>query len=303
MRQFILSGNVATLTSGAVTSKTDSDAGKVGVGYYPNGVATFDTGQNIKDKGFLALIRTADKGGPVILPIHTNHFSYVKAEYIATTNKQVAVAIPNPGDTDTDFTIIFVKKGVKFNERNKWTYNVHLTNETTGAQVATKLKSLIDANLPAEDISVSLVSATLTFSWSNDFEIIAADDLYGKSGVVVTSQAWTPGQLDAKYVADLAAKSAADAGFEYTYQDDVRYLYPDYPFNPLKAADSADGGFTVFTLRFAEPRDVKTVDTVIHQIIQVAFPTGADGITTFENACKYLAGETVESQTEETEGH
>lgn len=301
MRQFILSGNVAALTSGTVQSKEDTDVMKVGVGYYPNGVATFDTGENIKDKGFLALIRKADQGGPVILPIHTNHFSYVKAEYIASANKRIAVAIPAPGDTDMDFTIIFVKKGIKFNERNKWTYNVHITNETTGAEIATKLKTLIDANSPAVDLTVTLASATLTFSWAKDFEIIAADDLYGKPGVVTKTQDWEPGQLNAKYVADLAAKAAADAGFEYTYQDDVQYLYPDYPLNPLKVDDSADTGFTVFTLRFAEPRDVKTVDTVIHQIIQVAFPTGAAGIATFENACKYLAGETVESEsTEET---
>ena len=76
MRQFILGGNVAGLTSGTVQSKTDADAGKIGVGYFPNGVATFDTGANIKDKGFIVLMRAAKDGGPVFLPLYKNHFSY-----------------------------------------------------------------------------------------------------------------------------------------------------------------------------------------------------------------------------------
>ena len=59
-----------------------------------------------------------------------------------------------------------------------------------------------------------------------------------------------------------------------------------------KANDTADTGFTIFTLRFAEPRDVKTRDEVVNQIIQVAFPTGATGIAAFETVCKGLAGKT-----------
>lgn len=55
-------------------------------------------------------------------------------------------------------------------------------------------------------------------------------------------------------------------------------------------SDAVDKGFTIFTLSFAEPRDVKTRDEVINQIVQVAFPTGAEQITTFETVCKALAG-------------
>ena len=88
----------------------------------------------------------------------------------------------------------------------------------------------------------------------------------------------------------MAEKAAADAGFEYTYRDAYYYLYPDYPLNPLKSADAKDTGFTIFTLRFAEPRDVKTRDEVVNQIIQVAYPTDAAAITTFETVCNALAG-------------
>ena len=83
--------------------------------------------------------------------------------------------------------------------------------------------------------------------------------------------------------------AAADAGFNDTYQSDVSLLYPNFPLNPLKQADAADTGFTIFTLRFAEPRDVKTRDEVVNQIVQVAFPTGSAAITTFETVCEALA--------------
>ena len=67
----------------------------------------------------------------------------------------------------------------------------------------------------------------------------------------------------------------------------------------MKQADAEDKGFTIFTLRFAVPREVKTRDEVVHQIVQVAFPTGAAAITTFEAVCKALAGETVAADSAE----
>ena len=83
-------------------------------------------------------------------------------------------------------------------------------------------------------------------------------------------------------ITDLANKAAADAGIEYTYRDTYTELYPAYPINPLKQPDSADAGYTIFTLRFAVPREMKTRDEVVHQIVQIAFPTGATAIATVE---------------------
>ena len=79
----------------------------------------------------------------------------------------------------------------------------------------------------------------------------------------------------------MANKAAADAGFEYTY-DEFAGLYPAYPLNPLAQSDKADTGFTVYTIRFAEPRDMKTRDEVVHQIIQIAYPTGSAAIATLK---------------------
>lgn len=295
MRQFILGASAAALTSGVVHEKTDADAGKIGVGYYPGGVATFNTGANIKDKGFISLIRTAAQGGPVFLPLYKKDFSYVKSVYAAAATFSASIVIPEPSGTDIDYTIIAVLKGVKFNERNKWTANVHLSVNDTPTTIGDKIvKYFMDGTVARYGLIVSNNAGTLTFTSEKagvDWELIPADDLYGTTVTYTTHG--MPAQNDAAMVADMAAKAAADAGFEYTYKDPSQYLYANYPLNPLKAADNADNGFTVFTLRFAEPREMKTVDEVIHQIVQVAFPTGAAGIATFENACKYLAGETV----------
>lgn len=291
MRQFILGGNVAGLTSGVVHEKTDADAGKIGVGYFNEGIATFDTGANIKDKGFIVLMRKAEDGGPVFLPLYKNHFSYVKGEYEAATKFSAEVTLPALSPTALDYTIIAVKKGIKFNERNKWTAQVRVKVDDTPEKIAEKIVAYyMDGDIPRYGIKVTASGATLTFEAETegvDWAIVPADDLVGLE--VTVNSSGIPAYGDAKYVKDLADKAAADAGFEYTYRDPSTYLYPNYPLNPLKAQDAEDTGFTIFTLRFAEPREVKTVDELVHQIVQVAFPTGSAGIATFEAACKKLA--------------
>ena len=110
-----------------------------------------------------------------------------------------------------------------------------------------------------------------------DFKLMGADDLLG---VAVSETAAIAPLNDAAYIKDLAAKAASDAGYNYTYEDlDIN---PGYPLNPLAQGDKADTGFTVFTVRFAVPREVKTRDEVVHQIVQVAFPTGAAAIESVE---------------------
>jgi len=284
MRNFVLAKNVAMPTTGAVAASTAY--GAVGVAALANGILTFQNGSTITDKGSLVLVREAAKGGNVILPIYKNHFSYVKGTYVAASAFAASIVIPAPS-SDGIFTLTAVKKGVKFNERSNFAAVVPVKSGDTAAAVAQKIKDYFDKNNIG--LTVTLTTATLSFAGvaGQGWKLVPGDDLFGTTVTVTTEGLSAYG--DAAYVADLAAKAAADAGFEYTYQDDVKYLYPDYPLNPLRASDAADTGFTIFTLRFAEPREVKTVDELVHQIIQVAFPTGAAGITAFENACKYLS--------------
>lgn len=297
MKQFILGAKVAYATGTDLSKVPD---GAVGFFYNKNGVPTVTaTGKEITSEAMIVLGRSADKGGPIVLPFFKNNFSYVKGDYMAATKFSAKFTINSPKKAG-DYSIIIVRKGAKFNERNKWTVTLRLNNLNSGlddeSDMANKFSQQIN-NIAVEsgvtaaqssraDVTITAVEAGV------DYEIIGADELFGLN-VTVTTQG-IPAYGDAKYVQDLAEKAAADAGFEYTYSEDCHYLYPNYPLNPLKQSDAADAGFTIFTLRFAEPRDVKTRDEVVNQIIQVAFPTATPAIATFETVCKALAGETVD---------
>lgn len=290
MRQFILGANVAYATGTDLSKVPD---GAVGFFYNKNGVPTVTaTGKEITSEAMIVLGRSADKGGPIVLPFFKNNFSYVKGDYIAATKFSAKFNIRGVSKTG-DYSIIIVRKGAKFNERNKWTVMVNISNTPSSDYLINKLIEQINNITVASGVSANQTSSdqiTITSVEAGvDYEIIGADGLYGLE-VTVTTQG-SPAYGDAKYIQDLAEKAAADAGFEYTYSEDCHYLYPNYPLNPLKQSDAADTGFTIFTLRFAEPRDVKTRDEVVNQIIQVAFPTSAPAITTFETVCKALAGE------------
>ena len=292
MRQFILGAKVAYATGTDLSKVPD---GAVGFFYNKNGVPTVTaTGKEITSEAMIVLGRSADKGGPIVLPFFKNNFSYVKGDYAAATKFSAKFKINNPTRTG-DYSIIIVRKGAKVNERNKWTVMVHIRNISISISdyLFTSIQNQINDTTVASGVVANQTSnneLTITAVEAGvDYEIIGADELFGLD-VTVTAQG-IPAYGDAKYVQDLAEKAAADAGFEYTYSEDCHYLYPNYPLNPLKQSDAADAGFTIFTLRFAELRDVKTRDEVVNQIIQVAFPTATPAIATFETVCKALAGE------------
>lgn len=286
MRQFILGANIAYPT--ADTELNSVAAGAVGFGYIAtDGKTKVDAdGSKVKDKGYIILGRAVKDDGPVVLPFYKNRFSFVKGEYQAATaySGSVTIAAVTP---HLDYTLIVVKKGVKFNERNKWTANVHAKENDTADSIAEKLATLISEN--ASGLKAENASGVITLSCDEkgvDYEVVGADELMG---VKVTQTHATIAYGDAAYVTKLANMAAADAGFNDTYLDGATLLYPKYPLNPLAQSDKADTGFTIFTLKFAEPREVKTRDEVVNQIVQVAFPTGSAAITTFETVCEALA--------------
>ena len=291
MRQFILGKNVAYAST--VANLTLVPDGAVGVFYDKDGTLTVSTdGTDVNKEAMLVLGRKAELGGPVVLPIYKNNFSFVKGVYQAASTFEYTVTIPAP-KTVGDYTLIIAKKGVKFNERNKWTATVHVKDTSMVAEeLAIKLVKQITNNSIGSEVEVTYKGETITVKAKKagvDYALIPADLLYGVQPNKVHNG--IPAYGDAKYVKDLADKAAADAGFEYTYRDAYVDLYPNYPLNPLAQPDGEDKGYTIFTLRFAEPRQVKTRDEVVNQIVQVAFPTGASAITTFETVCKGLAGE------------
>lgn len=264
-------------------------AGQLAFSALVNGQYTVDSdGTKIKDKGYIFLGKEDAKGGDVIVPIYKNKFSFTKMVYQAAGAYTGNFTIPAPTVGD-DLTVVVVKKGVQFNERNKWTATMRVKDGQDASACAKELAEQLNNN-PASGVKAVAEAAKITITAVNkgkDYKIALGDDLFGVA--VVETPAVTP-LADANYIKDLAMKAAADAGIEYTYQDPANLIYPGYPLNPLAQPDSVDAGYTVFTLKFAEPREMKTVDQSINQIVQIALPTDAIAITKVETILKAIAG-------------
>lgn len=284
MRTFLLGSKL-----GLGTNPEQLTAGQFAFSALVDGVQTVDSdGSKIKDKGYIYLGKEDNKGGNVIVPIYKNNFSFTEMTYQAANVYTGNFTIPAPTVGD-DLTVVVVKKGVQFNERNKWTATMRVKDGQDATACAKELAAQLNNN-PASGITAKNDAGKITITAVNkgeDYKIALGDDLFG---LAVAETPATVALADAKYIKDLATKAAADAGIEYTYQDPATLIYPDYPLNPLAQPDSADVGYTVFTLKFAEPREMKTVDQTINQIVQIALPTGADAITEIKTILKTIAG-------------
>lgn len=284
MRTFLLGSN-----SDLGADITALTAGQLAFSALVNGKHTIDSdGTKIKDKGYIFLGKEDAKGGDVIVPIYKNKFSFTKMVYQAAGAYTGNFTIPAPTVGD-DLTVVVVKKGVQFNERNKWTATMRVKDGQDASACAKELAEQLNNN-PASGVKAVAEAAKITITAVNkgeDYKIALGDDLFGVA--VTETPAVTP-LADANYIKDLAMKAAADAGIEYTYQDPANLIYPCYPLNPLAQPDSVDAGYTVFTLKFAEPREMKTVDQSINQIVQIALPTGAAAIAKVETILNAIAG-------------
>ena len=280
MRQFLL-------TKGTYASGNDMSAiaeGAIGFYYNNDGVPTLDTdGTHVKKgEAMIVLGRSAANGGNVVIPFYNKNFSWNKMIHQASTKFNASITIPAITELG-EYTIIICKKGVQFNERNKWTssYNVKSLNDTPD-NVAAAIEKGIKNFAHNLGISSSVSGDTISITGLNDavdFEILGADNLFG---LTITQTHATKGYADAAWISDLADKACADAGIEYTYRPEYIYLYENYPLNPLAQQNTTDPGFIVYTIRFAEPRRTKTTDEVVNQIVQIAMPKTATAVTDIE---------------------
>lgn len=297
MKQFFLGKSAALKTSGLPTALTKGEFGLYKIDDatgLPVAISSV-SGLSNRTKFILACGRDAGTN-PYIIPLHAHHISCALLEYQAAVNKVMTFTVPEPviinGATQVgDYSLIIAKKGVGWNERNKWTgtYHVPFFKEVDENAIAEGIATALQNNI-GHGCVVTVEDNVITVTGSADtpdFELIGADLL--TSVVPEESTPFTPGQGSAKYITDLANKDAADNGIEYTYRDAYYELYPEYPLNPLAQPDSEDSGFDVLTVRFAEPRDVKTRDEVVHQLIQIAAPTGAAVLTTLQGIFEDMA--------------
>lgn len=288
MRQFVLGTSTSSVVTGAIDDFSAIQAGKFAL------VKT-ETESTGKYKGLAAgdiasagkrfqLVMGRDNESPVVIPIYNNHFSAVVMKYAAATQFSVEITVPTPAYVG-EYTVIIAKKGVQFNERNKFTSSVYVKDTTsmTDAQLALKLAAAINANSVASEVSAAVGEnndaniITITASkYGVDYEVLVADSLSESGAVVGTPTVGSPAMADEDMIKDMANKAAADAGFNDTYLDGAALLYPAYPIDRSTKVLGANG-FDVLTLRFAEPREMKTRDEVVHQIVQIAVPKSAVG--------------------------
>lgn len=283
MRNFILAANAAYPAAVPLTT-----AGQVSISYLANGAETLvkdaETAGKLKDRGMITWKNPNAELGQIVFPFYRKDLTYSVSAYAAATTFSANFTIASV-EASSDYTVIIVKNGVKFNERNKWTSTIHAGKNDTVKNIADKIAAHINANTVGSGVSAvsdgtTAGKITITAKKAGQpYTIVLADKLQGLA--VTTTAAGLPAINDAVAIKDMANKAAADAGFEYTY-DEFAGLYPDYPLNPLAQPDKADTGFIVYTIRFAEPRDMKTRDEVVHQIIQIAYPTGSAAIATLK---------------------
>lgn len=284
MRNFLIAQSFATSTIDALTK------GALGIYDLSTGVPVAGVP---KKSGLLAL---GCVDGNRVLPIYKNKVSYVQSTYVAATAFSQTVKVVSQSAVG-DYTLIIAKKGVGFNERNKWTANVHVNDAAdTAAVIATKLTKAINATSESSGVTATVSGDTITVTGKAgvDYKLILADYLTASTLGTVTKG--KEAINDAAYIKDLHAKAAADLGFN-DVQQFTELLYKGYDINPLAGVAATDYGFDVVTIKFAEPRETRTVDEDVLQIIQVAFPrtsSGANaGLATFVAKVKEFAGETT----------
>lgn len=270
MFNLILGKTVVTSAYDAADLTTD---GRVSLSAIDKTGARVRTSGTTKGAFDLILGRSAANGGPVILPLNTHALKVTRGDYVAQA-RFVATMQFSELDIVDEATLVITKKGIPFNERASWTASFPVREVMTGAQVASKIAAEVNKGTSSHGIAATFSSDTVTFTAQtigDDYTIQGADLLLGLKATVTTAPSIAYGSLE--QLKEIASKAAADAGFEYTYQDGADLLYPKYPFNPLAQADAADGGFTVVTIRCGEPRAAKTHDEVVYQTVFVVFAT------------------------------
>lgn len=230
----------------------------------------------------LVLKRAVEDGGDLVFPIHKNAFRFSKASF---TSGSLASGILDLSELSVnphqDYTVLFAKKGLLFNHRNRWTCTVRSGEEDTPAIIAKKIADYVNDNVRNLGLKAELGSGesaakiTLTATVKGQSYVCIPTDALSSIEKVHINFAWFANGNKVpdvtRYIADLVSKAAADSGFEYTYRD--ANIYPGLFGSDKVAYNDYKDGVVVYTLCFAEPRMVKTTDDVVKQIVQIVLPS------------------------------
>ena len=270
MKQLLIVSNT-TLNGGATAPKDLSSMAKGAIGFYhlDNDTAWLSTAAT---KNFAIALGGGTKTNAFIIPeVDFSSLTLQKAtnQEAATFTAKVTISSVTAGK---EYTIILVKKGVVFHERNTWTATSY-AKSTTVADVAADLVKQINASKETSGMTASNQGGVITLTAAQpgvDFEIVCADELIGVKPTNVTNG--IAAILDKTYIEDLASRCAAGKGFNYTAED-AHEMYPGYP------ETVADTTYTLYTLRFKVGRSAaKQRDEQVYQIVHIAVPSTAEAL-------------------------
>lgn len=199
-----------------------------------------------------------------IAEISTRRFSYTKTTYAAGTKFSASITIPTPVE-GKDYTLMMAKKGVVLNERNKWSATIKAKQGDTAATIATYLTNELKALGKNEAFIASLSTATITVTGTNyqDWELLAADDLFGTT--VTTTTHGLPPVCDDAYIKDLYRQCIGDEGIYGTDPSGMK-LYKERTI-------VSSTNWTLYTLQFYNPKPFKTTTGEdVRQIVHIAIP-------------------------------
>lgn len=272
MKQLLIVSNT-TLNGGAATPKDLSSMAKGAIGFYH---LDYDTAwlSTAATKNFAIALGYGTKANAFVIPeVDFSSLTLQKATSQAAATFTAKVTISSV-EVGKEYTIIIVKKGVVFHERNTWTATSYAKN-TTVANVAADLVKQINASKETSGMTASNEGGVITLTAAQpgvDFEIVCADELTGVKPTTVTNG--IAAILDKAYVEDLASRCAAGKGFNYTAED-AHELYPGYP------EAVADTTYVLYTLRFKVGRSAaKQRDEQVYQIVHIAVPSTASSLIT-----------------------
>ena len=272
MKQLLIVSNT-TLNGGASAPKDLSSMAKGAIGFYhlDDDTAWLSTAAT---KNFAIALGGGTKANAFVIPeVDFSSLTLQKATSQAAATFTAKVTISSVA-VGKEYTIMIVKKGVVFHERNTWTAT-SFAKSTTVANVATELVKQINASKETSGMTASNSGGVITLTAAQpgvDFEIVCADELAGVKPTNVTNG--IAAILDKTYVEDLASRCAAGKGFNYTAED-AHEMYPGYP------EAVADTTYTLYTLRFKVGRSAaKQRDEQVYQIVHIAVPSTAEALLT-----------------------
>lgn len=223
----------------------------------------------------------------------------VKTPYSAGNAYSCKFTVPAVSANATrnqNLTVMIVKNGTVFNERNTWhfTYVLGAGKAGTASVIADWFVAQINAAGERLGLTASNSGAVITLIGpDNDtnYTVTFIDDLVIAALTAHSSGSLASGEFidavpaigDADYVKKLYQECVEDKGIKYLAEDG-KEIYPGYP-------EAISGTFNIFTIRFAVGRDsAKTRDERVSQIVHIAVPISSTDYNNVTNTIEYVLG-------------